>query len=372
VTIVGDDNGNATALDGLACPAVSSCVAAFQEIIAAEGQPGIVLFSPLSPVTAPTIIHIRGAQNQTFVSFSCPSVTQCTGVSAVNSDNRIDDEITLDPTTPTITPQVVKIAPRDLSGVSCPSTSQCTAVRDGAAVTFDPNSPYSVQTFLLTKRTRYDSIACPSTSQCTALGDLVPPRTSFGTATVSTFDPAKPGSVRTISLPGFEIGRSEAIACPTTTECVAVTLAGIEFTFDPQSPGKPAPAIVPGAKFYSPSAARRNGPLSISCPSAAQCTATNRDAGVITTFNPTALMRGCIAPNLDNLRGRFFTLPQTKDTLSVARAIKQAGCRLGQVRRLRPSPCPPGLVLNEQPASGDFAPRGIVNLVIGQPGVRCS
>jgi len=68
-----------------------------------------------------------------------------------------------------------------------------------------------------------------------------------------------------------------SVACPSETQCTAVDDGGREMTFNPASPGSPAPDAIDGA--YPT--------LSVACPSVAQCTAVDGGGGEV-TFNPTS------------------------------------------------------------------------------------
>ncbi len=110
-----------------------------------------------------------------------------------------------------------------------------------------------------------DAIACPSTGQCIAL--------SRSGAEV-TFDPTRPESARSTMLPGA--GPSVALACPVSTQCTA--LRGIaEPTFEPFSAEVPRLLTIDEAADLE----------GLSCPSLTQCTAVDGSSGEV-TFDPSS------------------------------------------------------------------------------------
>ncbi|MGH2876439.1 MAG: hypothetical protein ACRDLV_09325, partial [Solirubrobacteraceae bacterium] len=71
-------------------------------------------------------------------------------------------------------------------------------------------------------------------------------------------------------------GQLNAIACPSTSECVAVDSSGQEVTFDPAAPAHATVATVDSGRALS----------ALSCPSASQCIAVD-GSGNSVTFHPT-------------------------------------------------------------------------------------
>ncbi|MGO9750540.1 MAG: hypothetical protein ACLP22_03305 [Solirubrobacteraceae bacterium] len=213
---------------------------------------------------------------------ACPSASQCT---AIDGEGR---QITFDPGSPS-DPVPVAIDPgAGLIAISCPSVSQCTAVSgnytaSGEEVTFNPQAPRSATTGQIVPSDAsefLDGVSCPSTTQCTAVEQGL-----FGcTSDEVTFDPASPGTPSTVAIDQvnpcpvvghFNPGPMLAVACPSTSQCVAVDSGGREVTFDPVSPGAPTPTTIDNG----------SGLNAVDCPSASECVTTDT-AGREVTFDP--------------------------------------------------------------------------------------
>ena len=257
-------------LADLACPTSTHCVA-----VDASGRE--VAFDPADP-SAWTAYTIDGTHALTDV--SCPAASQCAAV-----DHR-GAEITFDPEEVGAAPQRHVIDPgHSLDSVSCPSIGLCVAVDgSGDAVTFDPEDPSSVQSVRL-GTTALSSVSCPSTTQCTALAS----GSFWGWAAqqaqrMVTFDPQTLAIVSVIQVP--ETADVTTLSCPTTDECVgagtAVSVAagqpvdegGSTVTFDPTSSAI-ASGTVRSAVIY----------LDVACVSASVCTAMDA-SGTEVSFDP--------------------------------------------------------------------------------------
>ncbi len=194
---------------------------------------------------------------------ACPSISQCT---AVGSGGR---QVTFDPTSPG-TPTPTTIDSTNLSGVACPSISQCTAIDtavggDGQQVTFDPAAPGTPTPTTIDSSSGYglSGVACPSVSQCTAVG--------YDGREV-TFDPTSPGTPTPTTIDSTNL---DGVACPSTSQCTAVDSGGRQVTFDPTSPGTPTPTTIDGTEVLD----------GVACPSISQCTAVDQE-GQQVTFDP--------------------------------------------------------------------------------------
>ncbi|HEY5194795.1 MAG TPA: hypothetical protein VIJ39_13130 [Solirubrobacteraceae bacterium] len=154
----------------------------------------------------------------------------------------------------------------DLSGVACPSISQCTAVDNhGGQFTFDPATPAAVGTWPVSAVSLF-AVACVSTTECVGVGN--PQNTAV------MFDPMGPPP--SITLPIEQLDGLGAVSCPAASQCTATTL-GNEITFDPAAPDNAA--LVPISAGGSVHA--------VACPTLTQCTAVQFDGQEI-TFNPSA------------------------------------------------------------------------------------
>ena len=204
---------------------------------------------------------------------ACPSTSQCTAVDDAG------EQVTFDPASPgTPTPTTIDQPDLDgygdLIGVACPSTSQCTAVDEfGNEVTFDPASPGTpTPTWLGIVGGNDDfasGVACPSTSQCTVVD---------ADGEQGTFDPASLGTATWTPIDGNTYYASNGVACPSTSQCTAVGSDGSaqQVTFDPASPGTPTPTTIDSTN---------NSLVWVACPSTSQCTAVD-DGGGQVTFDP--------------------------------------------------------------------------------------
>jgi hypothetical protein len=251
-------------LHAVACPSVSQCTAVEQ-----GGRE--VTFNPTGPVN-PTATTIDGSGGLWAV--ACPSLFQCTAVDGAGR------EVTFDPNAPgTPTPTTID-GSGSLVAVACPSVLQCTAV-DGEdrEVTFDPIAPGAPTAAMVDKPGFCGShcsegyltgVACPSVSQCTAVDDA---------GREVTFDPRAPGTPTPtyVTVETVAFGGLEGVACPSASQCTAVQSAGREVTFDPNAPGSPTPTLIDADEWVR----------AVACPSSAQCTVFD-DSGGEVTFDPHA------------------------------------------------------------------------------------
>jgi hypothetical protein len=159
---------------------------------------------------------------------------------------------------------------RTVTGVACPSATQCTAVDGfGTEMTFSPTPPTAATSAVVTPGIVLLAIACPSTSQCTAVG-----QGSDGSGVEVTFNPSSPGQPTPTPILAF--GGLIGVECPTTTQCTAIDNFSEQVTFNPSSPF-PTHEVTITQGFASP--------LAISCPDAIQCVVANDD-GSVTSFLP--------------------------------------------------------------------------------------
>ena len=194
---------------------------------------------------------------------ACPSISQCTAV-----DQSGDLEVTFNPTTGGIyssTTLLVTSYPTLVAGVACPLASQCTVVGDvsvngggggGEESTFNPAAPGNPRpTIIEPGNAVMSGVACPSTTQCTAVGQ---------SGEQVTFNPTAPGTPAPtpIDLDADHRGQwLEGVACPSTTQCTAVDQIGRAIAGDPTTPAGWTLQPIAGA----------NVPRSIACSSLTQC-----------------------------------------------------------------------------------------------------
>ena len=155
----------------VACPSTAQCTAGGSAVSSSGLSPYQFTFSPGS--AAPISSGFQGT-GLTVSRLSCPTATQCTGISG-------QSELTFDPTTGTVNAVGVKLLLTTgsaqgspfLDSLSCPSATQCTAgvQPSGGEVTFDPTSGTLISSaVLLSTETGGVPVACPSTSQCSMVG----------------------------------------------------------------------------------------------------------------------------------------------------------------------------------------------------------
>jgi hypothetical protein len=215
---------------------------------------------------------------------SCPSLTECVAV------GHTDDAPGLESSNnqwATFNPQALApVTPVTATGylllqhVACTSPTLCVASGPTTVSVFDPTSTAqpsttTLVTQMITNIEAFTGVACPSASQCTAI-------TSSGVA--YTFDPASVASARQAQAVADEDGdpfgkRVAGIACPTVTQCTAYDITGRVATFNPQAPSAATPVKVSDLR-----------PESIACASATHCAVlAERDSPTfLVRFNPAA------------------------------------------------------------------------------------
>lgn len=250
---------DSNALQQLACVSASQCTAV--DTTGAE-----VTFNPAAP-GAPTPVSIGSVVNGTGITgIACPSASLCTAV-----DYNDGIEVTFNPTSAATRVATTVDRGSALESIACPAASQCTALDGlGAEVTFDPASHQSPSRSQIASAGNLSLIACPSASLCVASAGYPTPLVAL----LLVFDPASPARVSRIQVPaGYGL---TGLACPSVSRCVTVEYGvgqGQEETFDPTSPGEPAPTAIDVS-----------GPSAVACPTVSQCTAVG-DGGEV-TFNP--------------------------------------------------------------------------------------
>jgi hypothetical protein len=235
-------------LRGVSCPSTSLCVAA-------DTNGNVIRFAPGSNAT-PTVTSLGSGEWNAIV---CPSTSQCT-VAGQNV------EATFNPSSPGGVMRV-KVEPSidDIVDLSCPITTQCTALDvGGGEVTFNPQTPPTIlPDRVLVANNIVVAITCVAATQCTTVSQ---------NGKESTFDPAAATpTVTTRQIDKSEVGGDvvgqgdglQGVACTSTTACVAVDAVGKAINFNPASTGSPKAVKIDGGT-----------PLfGVSCPSTGQCSA---------------------------------------------------------------------------------------------------
>jgi hypothetical protein len=204
-------------LYGVSCaPSSTQCTAVDdigQEVTFSESAP-----SASVPVVLGGIGYMDGV--------SCPSTTQCTGISG---SFKQEQEVTFNPQAPgTPTPVTIGTASSYLTGISCADVTDCVAVDEGGtAIAFNPQAPTTKTSATLDATDGFTAVACPEATQCTAVG--------YG-GKEETFDPKSSMAVVTdATVDGSEY--LTGIACPSSTQCSATDSLNSgdaeEVTFNP-------------------------------------------------------------------------------------------------------------------------------------------
>jgi hypothetical protein len=253
--------------ESVSCPLTTQCTA--------YGD-GEMTFNPASPgsPTAENVDNTGPDAPAREAVIACPSSTQCTIVN-YTSRGTPGREVTFNPVAPSPppTPTTVSGSPLDSAGaldaVSCPTTTQCTAVDlSGNEVTFNPTAQGTPTQAAIDTGYQLDAIACPSVSQCTAVGD-----TSTGSTQEVTFNPASPSAPAPITVAGML--SAVGVACPSLSQCTIVG-GDDEATFDPAAPAAlTAVAVLPQGTIANVFA----------CASSTECTEVT-SVGEELTFNP--------------------------------------------------------------------------------------
>jgi hypothetical protein len=263
-------------LTAVSCPAGSTACAAV------DNHSQEVGFTPSGTFTAP-----QQVASPSLSGISCPTRNQCTAIESGSS------EVTFDPTTGTINSagvSAIDTTSNLLTGIACVSTTECTAVDGGGnEITFDPTTgqqrsggSFSLESLPAT------SVACQlvsGSSQCTAVD------TSGNQVTFSP-DPPTPGINQSTPLledPGAAL---QSVACPSASQCTAVDAAGHEVTFDPTSRDSSTPGSIDSGVGDSL--------LSVACPSTTRCTAVDRGGNVISfTASPPTQPSNVVSQDLE-------------------------------------------------------------------------
>jgi len=135
-------------------------------------------------------------------------------------------------------------------GLSCPSARRCVVIDNfGGETTFDPASPGSPKRSQL--KAAFYGLACPSTRLCLALGPL---------DNIYTFPPLHPRRIRRHSLKG---GQLTALVCTDMRHCLLAGADGSVLSGNPMTPARFRPERIQGAQ----------GIVELACPTSTDCVA---------------------------------------------------------------------------------------------------
>jgi hypothetical protein len=268
-----------------------SCNSIFSSCTAVDDHGQEVTFAPSSGGGTP--IAVDGTNPLTAV--SCASdYSQCTAV------DQTGNETTFAPGAGGSPQSVDGITL--LSDVACPAgtDTQCTAVdNQGNEVTFVPatgthGAAHSVVANVLA------SVSCPTATQCTAV-EAGEREITFNPTTQSVTGQDGNGSIGP-SLIDTTGNRLVSVSCPTATECTAVDQGAFKTTFNPQTgrPNAAGTSVIDNGQSLQ----------AVSCPIVGQCTAVDTH-GVEVTFDPAGGSEG-VNPTSPNV------IDQRTDNLLVA------------------------------------------------------
>jgi hypothetical protein len=253
----------------IACPSTLSCVV----VVAVASGGGEMTFDPLAPRTPRPATVDDGAPN---IAVTCPGARECVGLSQVTGlylPGTIGASARFDPASRVSAP-VRFLSVGDPAGFSCPTVSQCTLVtrrspgfslRCCQEATFDPRRDSFVDfgAGRTIDGSNLTGVSCPTATQCTAID---------ARGGEATFNPRRPGHTRRSKI---ATGSLTSIECVSGSECVAVGRAGQAVTFDPLIPNAETASRIDGHTAL----------VGISCPASDQCAAVDH-AGVEITFDP--------------------------------------------------------------------------------------
>jgi hypothetical protein len=289
---------DASRLDALACaPGTEDCWAV--GTIGSWGGAVIVATSPSSPGWS---VQPLPAGVGALESISCPTPMDCVAVGAIftgeGSDDGADVVVTTDGGLSWTAYPAQPGVDSDFTGVSCPTTSDCTALgtdqglagliygsTDGGETWTDEYEAKNLS------GRRFTGVSCPATSTCYVVGQSQS-NTGFGSVIEVTSDGGATWSAETPPAGASKIGL-DGVSCPTVSNCwtsdgsfFETTVSSFFETTDGGSTWTAAGPSVPQANLSGPT-----------CPDASTCIAGGTTVGdtpaglVVSTRNAQGL--GC-------------------------------------------------------------------------------
>ncbi len=248
--------------NAVSCPAANQCTAV-------DIRGNEVTFDPTSGTVDPAgvqTIH-TGDANGYSVAVTCPATNLCTSVSGSG------EEATFTPPSGAASATVLDPG-QPLVAISCPSSHRCAAIdnANGFGLNLSTKKPRAGKPLPL-GTSRALGVSCSSSTQCTAV--------SFPEHAEVTFNPVT-NRVNAAGLRAIDPnGNPVAVSCPTTRKCVAIDFQGNDIVFNP-STGK---VLTTGTVLQAQNAGMVND---LSCPSAHQCTVIDGQGNgqIAFTFNP--------------------------------------------------------------------------------------
>jgi hypothetical protein len=238
-------------------------------------------WGPLVAMAQPSALPLNAADpgpghaGSRAVAISCPSPTTCTFVGDTGQAYTWRDSAWLAPQafgTPAASGSAVSLYQAGRVGVSCPTTSSCTAVV-GASVLDWNGSEWTREALpwtstLVSGPTDPTAIACPSPTQCVIVnGTGVSIRTgSGGWSAEQSIDPH---------------GGLDSVACPTTSFCLAADEDGSVVSWNGSAWSTPD-QVLPAATEYPGLGS------TVSCPNDQFCMVMNGDGDYTTYTGPSS------------------------------------------------------------------------------------
>jgi hypothetical protein len=216
-------------------------------------------------------------------SVSCPTTTQCTAVDTLGYESTFDPNpggpsptsFLIDTGDPLQGAQCPSGGPDEctLDAVACPSAIECIAVDlNSLEMTFNPSSPTMANSGEIDEgghgsANTLNGLGCPIKTQCTTVDNV---------GAQLTFNPADPDNATGLQIdPSDSLYGLTSVACPSKTQCTAVDNTGHEVTFNPRSTRYPRTVTIDPRGWLT----------AVACASKTQCTAVDRHGREI-TFNP--------------------------------------------------------------------------------------
>jgi hypothetical protein len=228
---------NETQLSGVSCTSATDCAAVGFSSTATVQKSLAEHWNGTSWSIVPTP-NASGAGDTSLGGVSCPSAASCmaVGTSVTVSASSVTAKTLIERwngTSWTIVPSPSPTGSSSLdrlSGVSCPSSSDCTAV--GYALTIGTTSiaieslaehwngtawTTTASPNVTSTETLLNGVSCPSVNNCTAVGD-----NATGTAVVEQWNGTSWAAVTTANPPGGTSAELSGVSCPNPASCYAV------------------------------------------------------------------------------------------------------------------------------------------------------
>ena len=251
-TVATQDIGGSASREAVSCPTTSVCAMAVSGFF---GEGSVITFDPSS---SSSTTHTPISSNTVgFLQVACADASSCAALDVQG------DEYPLDPKDLTAGSPAPVDQGHFFRDVSCPTTTQCTAIDDGGnQVTFKPGDgsvitgPTHIDTALTTTGS-----SCPATNQCTAI-DIA--------GHEITFDPTSGKAKAPVDIDSGQV--LEVVSCLSTSQCTAVDSGGTAVTFNPQT----------GVVTSSHSVDTQGTVRALSCWSSPDCTDVDDDNYAVT------------------------------------------------------------------------------------------